>query len=59
MGRVVVVGSLNVDHIAHVEERHAKPGETRAGHRDYRAAVAGGKGANQAVAAARARGRTC
>ena len=51
MGRVVVVGSLNVDHIAHVES-HAKPGETLLA-RDYEQQF-GGKGANQAVAAAAA-----
>ena len=51
MGRVVVVGSLNVDHIAHVES-HAKPGETLLA-RDYEQQF-GGKGANQAVTAAAA-----
>lgn len=51
MGRVVVVGSINVDQIARVE-RHPKPGETvlAIGHEE----LAGGKGANQAVAAAAA-----
>jgi ribokinase len=48
MGRVVVVGSLNVDLVTHVE-RHPKPGETVLG--SGLARLAGGKGANQAVAA--------
>jgi ribokinase len=48
MGRVVVVGSLNVDLVTHVE-RHPKPGETVFGSGLER--LAGGKGANQAVAA--------
>ena len=48
MGRVVVVGSLNVDLVTHVE-RHPKPGETVLGSGLER--LAGGKGANQAVAA--------
>jgi ribokinase len=51
MGRVVVIGSLNVDLVTHVE-RHPKPGETVLGAGLER--LAGGKGANQAVAAARA-----
>ena len=51
MGRVIVVGSVNVDQVARVE-RHPKPGETvlALGHEQ----LAGGKGANQAVAAAAA-----
>ena len=49
MGLVVVVGSLNVDLVTHVE-RHPKPGETVLG--DGLERLAGGKGANQAVAAA-------
>lgn len=51
MGRVVVVGSINVDQIARVE-RHPQPGETvlAIAHQE----LAGGKGANQAVAAAAA-----
>ncbi len=49
MGRVVVVGSLNVDLVTRVE-RHPKPGETVLGSGLER--WAGGKGANQAVAAA-------
>ncbi len=51
MGRVVVVGSINVDQVAQVE-RHPRPGETvlALGHEQ----LAGGKGANQAVAAAAA-----
>jgi ribokinase len=48
MGRVVVVGSLNIDVVTHVE-RHPKPGETVLGTSLVR--LAGGKGANQAVAA--------
>jgi ribokinase len=51
MGTVVVVGSLNVDLVAHVE-RHPKPGETVLGTGLER--LAGGKGANQAVAASAA-----
>ncbi|WP_210508951.1 PfkB family carbohydrate kinase [Naasia sp. SYSU D00057] len=51
MGRVVVVGSLNVDSVVTVE-RHPRPGETVLGG-DLRT-LFGGKGANQAVAAARA-----
>ena len=48
MGRVVVVGSLNVDRVTRVE-RHPGPGETVLG--DAAGVFAGGKGANQAVAA--------
>jgi ribokinase len=48
MGRVIVVGSLNIDLVTHVE-RHPKPGETVLGTGLVR--LAGGKGANQAVAA--------
>jgi len=51
MGRVFVVGSLNVDLVTHVE-RHPKPGETVLGTGLER--LAGGKGANQAVAASAA-----
>ena len=51
MGRVVVLGSLNVDLVTRVE-RHPSPGETVLG--DGLARLAGGKGANQAIAAARA-----
>jgi len=51
MGRVVVVGSLNIDLVTRVE-RHPKPGETVLGTGVGR--VAGGKGANQAVAASAA-----
>jgi ribokinase len=51
MGRVVVVGSLNVDLVTRVE-RHPKPGETVLGAGLER--WAGGKGANQAVAASAA-----
>jgi ribokinase len=51
MGRVIVLGSLNVDLVTHVE-RHPSPGETVLGEGLQR--LAGGKGANQAVAAVRA-----
>jgi len=51
MGRVWVVGSLNVDLVTHVQ-RHPNPGETVLGVGLQR--LAGGKGANQAVAAATA-----
>jgi len=51
MGRVIVVGSLNVDLVTHVE-RHPRPGETVRGTGLER--LAGGKGANQAVAASAA-----
>ena len=51
MGRVLVLGSLNVDLVTHVE-RHPQPGETVLGVGLER--LAGGKGANQAVAAAAA-----
>lgn len=49
-GRVAVVGSANLDLVVRVE-RHPAPGETLLGS-DYQR-HAGGKGANQAVAAAR------
>ena len=49
MGRVLVLGSLNVDLVTHVD-RHPQPGETVLGSGLER--LAGGKGANQAVAAA-------
>lgn len=52
MGRVVVLGSLNVDLVAHVE-RHPRPGETVLAD-DAVQRFAGGKGGNQAVAAAAA-----
>ncbi|HET7292772.1 MAG TPA: ribokinase, partial [Vicinamibacteria bacterium] len=47
---IVVVGSLNCDHVVRVE-RHPRPGETVLGSGHTR--HLGGKGANQAVAAAR------
>jgi ribokinase len=50
MGRVVVLGSLNVDLVARVP-RHPRPGETVLAEAGLRR-LAGGKGANQAVAAA-------
>jgi ribokinase len=50
-GRVLVLGSLNVDLVTRVE-RHPSPGETVLG--DGLRRLAGGKGANQAVAAAAA-----
>jgi ribokinase len=50
MGRVVVVGSLNVDVVTRVE-RHPLPGETVLGSPGGR--FAGGKGGNQAMAARR------
>ncbi len=53
MGRVLVLGSLNVDVVTRVE-RHPQPGETVLGGGLSR--LAGGKGANQAVAAAAAGG---
>ena len=53
-GRVLVLGSLNVDLVTRVE-RHPRPGETVLG--EGLQQVAGGKGANQAVAAAAAGGR--
>lgn len=51
--RIVVVGSANTDMIIGID-RIPKPGETRLGGEFFSAA--GGKGANQAVAAARAGG---
>jgi ribokinase len=52
---VCVVGSANIDLVVHVA-RHPAPGETLLG--DGYAEHAGGKGLNQAVAAARAGART-
>ncbi|MGL4861294.1 MAG: PfkB family carbohydrate kinase, partial [Enterobacteriaceae bacterium] len=49
-GKLVVLGSINVDHVLSVDT-FPRPGETVAGHR-YQTAF-GGKGANQAVAAGR------
>lgn len=51
---IVVVGSINVDLIAQVD-RHPRPGETL--HGTGGQMLPGGKGANQAVAAARMGGR--
>lgn len=53
MGRVIVVGSLNVDLVTSVHT-HPAPGETVLGNGLDR--YAGGKGANQCIAAARAGG---
>ena len=50
MGKVIVVGSINVDLVV-TAERFPRPGETLIG-RSF-ARHPGGKGANQAVAAAR------
>ncbi|WP_346948461.1 ribokinase [Dyella sp.] len=50
MARVVVVGSINMDLVT-LAERFAGPGETVLGERFL--TIPGGKGANQAVAAAR------
>jgi ribokinase len=50
MSKLVVLGSVNADHILKVPS-FPRPGETLHG-RDYQV-IAGGKGANQAVAAAR------
>ncbi|MBE9538053.1 MAG: ribokinase [Proteobacteria bacterium] len=53
--KILVIGSVNVDHVLNVEEL-PRAGETSAGS-NYRV-VAGGKGANQAVACARLGGDT-
>lgn len=50
MNKLVVLGSVNADHVLQVPT-FPKPGETLTGH-NY-AVIPGGKGANQAVAAAR------
>ncbi len=55
MGTVCVVGSLNIDLVTRVEA-HPRPGETVRGSGLDR--LPGGKGANQAAAAARAGART-
>ena len=49
MSKLTVVGSINADLIVHAE-RHPQPGETLLGSGGE--ILAGGKGANQAVAAA-------
>lgn len=54
MQTIAVVGSLNMDLVVTVP-RHPKPGETILG--GHYSTYPGGKGANQAVAAARTRGR--
>lgn len=53
-GHILVVGSINMDLVVHAE-RHPTPGETVLGGQFE--TFPGGKGANQAVAAARAGGR--
>ncbi|WP_346352175.1 ribokinase [Oceanimonas sp. AH20CE76] len=55
MMTLTVTGSINIDHVIRLPE-FPRPGETLTGS-DYRI-VPGGKGANQAVAAARAGART-
>ncbi len=54
MGRILNLGSLNLDYVYQVE-RFLRPGETRAA--VSRAVFCGGKGLNQSVAAARAGAR--
>ncbi len=56
MGKVVVFGSANTDLVLRVDEL-PQPGATVLGQQFFQAA--GGKGANQAVAAARAARREC
>lgn len=53
MSQLVVLGSVNADHVLQVP-RFPRPGETLQGH--HYQVIAGGKGANQAVAAARLNG---
>jgi ribokinase len=55
VSRVFVVGSINMDVVA-TTERHPRPGETVSGAELH--FVPGGKGANQAVAAHRAKAET-
>ncbi|WP_236631325.1 PfkB family carbohydrate kinase, partial [Chloroflexus sp. MS-G] len=56
MTTIVVVGSLNMDLVVHAP-RHPLPGETLIG--SHFQTFPGGKGANQAVAAARLGARVC
>lgn len=56
MTRIVVVGSINMDLVT-VAQRFPAPGETLLGERFL--SVHGGKGANQAVAAARLGAKVC
>ncbi|WP_330961270.1 ribokinase [Photobacterium sp. 53610] len=55
MNKLVVLGSVNADHVLRVPD-FPRPGETLQG-RDYQV-IPGGKGANQAVAAARLKADT-
>ncbi|MCT4391483.1 ribokinase, partial [Lactobacillus delbrueckii] len=55
MKKIVVIGSSNVDTTLHVE-KFPKPGETINAHKVSEAG--GGKGANQAVAAAKSAAET-
>ncbi|GAB6261077.1 ribokinase [Photobacterium sp. R1] len=55
MNKLVVLGSVNADHVLRVSD-FPRPGETLQG-RDYQV-IPGGKGANQAVAAARLKADT-
>src|SRR3954469_18997731 len=55
MGKVVVIGSINIDLVV-TTDRFPRPGETLIGNSFAR--HPGGKGANQAIAAARMGART-